>query len=98
MFRDSLQFLSVSLDYFVKSLANSGRHNFVHLHETILNFVPDVTDEMLQFVEQKGVFCYDNIDKLERLAETKLPPRAKFISRLAVEECSEADYARAQRV
>ena len=81
------------------SFAKSGRHNFVHLHETIRNFVPYVTDEMLQLVEQKGVFCYDYIDKFERLAaETELPPRAQFFSRLGGKECFEEDYARAQRV
>ena len=53
---------------------------------------------MLQLVDQKGVFCYDYSDKFERLAETELPPRAQFFSRLANEECSEADYACAQRV
>ena len=53
---------------------------------------------MLQLVEKKGVFCYDYIEKFKRLAETELPPRAQFFNRLAGEECSEADYARGQRV
>ena len=98
VFRDSLQFLSASLDSLVKSLAKYRRHNFVYLHETIRNFVPDVTDDMLQLVEQTGVFCYEYIDKFERLAETDLSPRAQFFSRLAGKKCSEADYARAHRV
>ena len=55
VFRDSVQFLSASLDS-LKSFAKSGRHNFVLIHKTIRNFVPDVTDEMLQLVEQKGLF------------------------------------------
>ena len=98
MFRHSLQFLSASLDFLVKSLAKSERHNFVYSHKTIWNFVVDVTDEMLQLVEQKELFCYDYIDKLKRFAETELPPRAQFFSRLAGEECYEADYWRVQRV
>ena len=61
-------------------------------------FFPDVTDEMLQLVEQLGVFCYDYNDRFERHAETELPPRAQFFCRLAGEECSKADYARALRV
>ena len=79
MFRDSLQFLSASLDLIAKSLAKSGQQNFVHLHEKIRNFGPDVTDEMLQLVEQKRVFCYENIDKFERLAEKELSFRAHFL-------------------
>ena len=44
------------------------------------------------------MFCYDYIDKFEQLDETALPPREQFYNRLAGEDCSEADYARAQRV
>ena len=62
VFRDSLQFLTLFLDFLVKSLAKTGRKNFFLLHDTMRNFYPDATDEMVQLVEQKGVFCYDNID------------------------------------
>ena len=34
---------------------------------------------MVKMVEQKGVFCYDYIDKYERLAERTLPPREQFL-------------------
>ena len=98
VFRDSLQFLIFSLDFLVKSLAITGRQNFFLLHDKMRNFYPDATDEMVQLVEQKGVFCYDYIDKFERLDETALPPRELVYNRLANKDCSEADYARAQRV
>ena len=98
VFRDSLQFLTSSLESLVKSLANNGRHNFINLHNTINLQYPDATDEMLQMLEQKGVFCYDYIDKHERLDERSLPPREQFYNRLAGEECSEEYYARAQKV
>ena len=98
MFRDSLQFLTSSLDSLVKSLAKTGRQNFFHLHDTMRNFYPGATDEMVQLVEQKGIFCYDYIDKFERLDETALPPREQFYNRLVGEDCSEADYSRSQLV
>ena len=98
VFRDSLHFLTSSLDSLVKSFAKTGRQNFFLLHDTMRNFYPDATDEMVQLVEQKGVFCYNYIDKLEPLDETALPPREQFYNRLAGKDCSEADYARAQRV
>ena len=98
VFRDSLMFLTSSLDSLVKSLAKTGRHNFTHLHNTIALQYPDVTDEMLHMLEQKGVFCYDYIDKHERLSERLLPTREQFYNRLAGEDCSAEDYARAQKV
>ena len=97
VFRDSLQFLTSSLDFLVKSLVKTGRMNFFLLLDTMRNFYPDATDKMAQLIEQKGVFCYDYIDKFER-HETALPPREQFYNWLAGEDCSEADYARAQRV
>ena len=72
VFRDSLQFLTSSLDSLVKSLAKTGRQNFYLLHDTMPNFYPNATDKMVQLVKQKGVFCYDYIDKFERLDETSL--------------------------
>ena len=78
VFLDSLQFLTFSLDSLVMSLAKTGRQNFLLLHDTMRNFYPEATDEMVQLVEQKRVFCYDYIDKFERLDETALPPREQF--------------------
>ena len=62
------------------------------------HFYPDATDEMIQLVKQKGVFCYDYIDKFERLNKTGLLPCDQFYNRLVSEDCSVADYARNQRV
>ena len=98
VFRDSLQFLSASLDSLVKSLAKTNSTLFNLLNKTIESFYPNATDEMVKMVQQKGVFCYDYIDKFERLAERTLPPREQFYNRLAGEECSEENYARAQKV
>ena len=98
VFRHSLQFLTSSLDSLVKSLAKTGLQNFFLLHDIMRNFYPDATDEMVQLVEQKGVFCYDYIDKFERLDETALPPHEQFYNRLAGEDCSEAVHARSKRV
>ena len=98
MFRDSLQFLTCSLDSLVKSLAKTRQQNFGLFHDTIRNFYPESTDEMIQLVKQKGVICYDYIDKFERLDEIALPPREQFYNRLVGEDCSEADYTPSQRV
>ena len=96
--RDSQQFLTSSIDSLVKSLAKTGRQNFYILKDTMRNLYPDATDEMVQFVVQKRVFCYDYIDKFERLDKTALPPREQFYIWLAGEDCSEEDYVYAQLV
>ena len=61
-------------------------------------FNPNETNEMVQLVEQKGVFCYDYIDKFERHNETAVRPSEQFNNWLAGEDWIEANYARAQRV
>ena len=53
---------------------------------------------MVQLLKQKGVFNYDYIDKFERHDNTALSTRGQFYNRLAGEDCSEVEYARAQRV
>jgi len=95
VFRDSLQFLSASLDSLAQSLAKSDRTDFERLHAVIADKYPGAPVEML---ERKGVFCYDYIDTPERLREVNLPPRERFFSKLTNTECSEEDYAYAQRV
>ena len=79
VFRDSLQFLTASLDSLVKSLSKSGRASFKLLHETMEMFYPEATDEMVEMVEQKGVFCYDYIDKFERLEGTDASPSRSIL-------------------
>ena len=83
VFRDSLQFLISSLDFLFKSFAETGRQNFYLIDDTIRNFYPDETDEILWLVVQKGVFCYDYIDKFERLDKTALLAREQFYNRMA---------------
>ena len=56
IFRDSLQFLSVSLKQLATSLANIGRENFQNLHDVVTDVYPEADVELL---ERKGIFCYD---------------------------------------
>ena len=97
VFRDSRQFFTFFLDFLVKSLAKTGRQNFYLSHDTMQNIYSDATEKLIQLVEQKGVFCYDYIDRCERLDETALPPLETFYNRLTGEDCSEADDARGQQ-
>ena len=98
MFRDFLQFLTYFLDYLVKSLSKIERQNFYFLYNTMQNFYPDALDKIVQLVKQKGVFCYDYIDKFGRLDETAISTQEQCYNRLAGQYCFEADNARVQQV
>ena len=95
VFRDSLQFLSASLEQLAASLAKVGRENFQNLHDVVSDVYPEADVELL---ERKGIFCYDYLDSFARLDEPALPPREAFFNKLGGVECSPADYAHAQHV
>jgi hypothetical protein len=94
VFKDSLQFLSCSLDRLTQNLLTSGRNNFVHL----LNEFNGRSDADIGLLLRKGVYPYDYMDHADKFKETVLPPREAFFSRLTQEECSEENYKHAQKV
>lgn len=95
VFKDSLQFLSSSLEQLVTCLLKSGADKFAHLSQAFSS----VTDAQgLALLLRKGVYPYDYMNDQARLQETSLPSREQFFSRLLNRECSEEDYAHAQAV
>ncbi|WAR12145.1 hypothetical protein MAR_026325 [Mya arenaria] len=46
----------------------------------------------------KGIYPYDYVDGLEKLAETQLPPKEEFYSKLSGDNISDEDYVHAQKV
>jgi len=95
IFKDSLQFLSGSLEQLVICLLKSGKQNFVQLRAAFGSLTDEEGIEMLL---RKGVYPYDYMGDKARLQETCLPARQHFFSRLTKKECSEEDYEYAQRV
>ena len=95
VFRNSLQFLSASLEQLAASLAKVGRGYSQNLHIVVRDVYPEADVELL---ERKGVCCYDYIDSLARLNEPAIPPQEAFFNKLGGVECSQADYAHAQHV
>ncbi|CAG9814153.1 unnamed protein product [Phaedon cochleariae] len=57
-----------------------------------------LNDETFSLLTKKGVFPYDYIDCLEKLNDTKLPPRESFYNKLNDHHISEEQYAHAQNV
>ena len=56
------------------------------------------TGDKLSLVKRKGVYPYEYMNTLERLKETKLPPKEAFYSKLNNEDISDEDYAHAKKV
>ena len=92
-FKDSLQFLSCSLEQLVANLMKSGKDQFAQLaHE--FQGRPDLLDLLLR----KGVYPYNYMDSAARFDEPQLPPKDAFFSRLRDSGISDEEYAHAQRV
>ncbi|XP_070171330.1 uncharacterized protein [Polyergus mexicanus] len=89
-FVDSFKFLSASLEklasYLDKSELRIARSEF-----------SDLSDDF-ELLARKGVFPYEYVDDVDKLLETRLPPREAFHSSLTGDAISESDYARAIRV
>ena len=54
--------------------------------------------DKFNLLARKGVYPYEYMDSLEKLEETKLPPKEAFYSRLNDGGISDEDYAHAQKV
>ena len=92
VFKDSLQFLNVSLERLAANLLKAGRENFVHL----LNEFP--IDDNVDLLLRKGVYPYDYMDSFERFAEVELPPIEGFYSKLYDAPITSTEYEHAKNV
>jgi len=59
-------------------------------------FYPD--PRKFDLLKRKGVYPYDYVDSVDKLAETALPPKEAFYSRLNDENISDEGYERAETV
>ena len=87
-FIESFKFMDASLEKLVNNLSE----------EAFTNLKRYYTGNKLSLVKRKGVYPYDYMDTLERLKETKLPPKEAFYSKLNNEDISDEDYTHAKKV
>lgn len=90
-FIDSFQFMSSSLDY-LSSLLPADKKQILR------NEFKELSNEQVQLLERKGVFCYDYIDSLSKLDECALPSKDKFYNSLTDSDISGEDYEFASKV
>ena len=86
-FIDSYKFLNSSLAELVKNLSPSDFEN-----------INRETKDNSYLLRRKGVYPYDYVFSIERLKETKLPPKEAFYSKLDDKEISDEDYQHALNV
>ena len=87
-FIDSFKFMATSLDKLVNNLPK----------DDFINLGLYYSGNKINLLARKGVYPYEYMDSLEKLKETKLPPKKAFYSRLNDGGISDEDYAHAQKV
>ena len=88
-FIDSAQFLLASLD---KLVAANPPETF----QITARYEPN--QQRRELLLRKGVYPYEHMDSWERFADTQLPPKASFYSKLTGNHISKEDYTHAQNV
>ena len=98
-FKDTLQFLSSSLDKLTQNLAAKAIHGtrledvFPNLHNRFKekwNHLPSTAFEMLT---RKGIYPYSYMDSFEKFDEQSLPSREEFYNELTRKHISDEDYS-----
>ena len=84
-FIDSFAFLLEGLESFVKATPKEA----FKITETLAEY---------ELLMKKGIYPYEYMDSWERFAETDLPPKEAFFSKLADQGISNADYEHVQNV
>ena len=87
-FLDSFRFMASSLDALSKNLTD----------EQCCEMAKHYSGEKFQLLRKKGVYPYEYMDSIERLSESKLPPKEAFYSKLNNSNISDEDYNHAQKV
>ena len=64
--------------------------------QNLKKFYPD--PRKFDLLKRKGVYPYDYVDSVDKLAESSLPPKEAFYSRLNDEEITNEDYEHAKTV
>ena len=88
VFKDSLKFMSSSLEALVNNLPK----------DAFKNLIKYFTPKQAEILKQKGFYPYEYMDSEEKFNDTKLPPREAFYSKLSGKGITEKDYEHAGNV
>lgn len=90
-FIDSFRFMSSSLDELSSFLPFDEK-------KILRSECKNYSEDQVQMLQRKGVFCYDYINSWQKLNETSLPSKKAFHSELKECDISDKDYEFAQSV
>ena len=96
-FIDSYKFLKSSLEQLVKNLKKKKENEDDDEDEYFYSIKQDFKNN-IDLVTKKGVYPYDYVSDFSVLAETQLPPKEAFYSKLDDKDISEEDYQHAINV
>ena len=94
VFKDSLMFLSASLEQLGKNLKASGMDKF----KTLRAEFPNVKPQHLELLLGKQVYPYEYMDSWDRFSETQPPPKEAFYNKLRGQGIGDQEYEHAQKV
>ena len=92
-FKDSLQFMSSSLELLTENLLKSGKEKFKILKSSF----PNISNQQLNLLFRKGVYPYSYMSNWTRFDE-QLPAIEDFENKLRGTKCSIAEYQHASDV
>ena len=93
VFKDSYQFMSLSLERLAIELLQSGKERFAHIHKNFSRY----PDEQIDLLLRKGIYPYEYMDDWEKLNEPQLPTIEMFFNSLTQNHCDPTDYAHAKK-
>ena len=82
IFKDSMKFLKSSVEALVNNLPKDGFNNLEKYFTT----------KQVNLLKQKGFFPYDYMDNIEKLKDTKPPPKEAFYSKLTGKGINNYNY------
>lgn len=94
--KDSLQFMTESLENLATSLLRSGEEKFSLLRKEFAEYADNPTK--WNMLLRKGVYPYDYMNSMDRFTERALPTIESFFNRLRQEPCKPEDYEHASAV
>jgi hypothetical protein len=98
-FKDSMQFLSSSLDKLTENLAAKAADGqrlkdvFPNLHDYYQDKWSHLPEKAFEMLTRKGVYPYSYMNDFERFEETSLPEKSMFYNDLKKKDISDKDFA-----
>ena len=80
--------MAASLDELVNDLPKDAFNNVKRYY----------AEDKVSLLTRKGIYPYESLNSLEKLKETKLPPKEEFYSKLNDEGIGDENYEHAQKV